>query len=559
MANEESPQPTGEVEEKGLPMTSSWDPEALAREVAELEKLNASPFFMRMGGYAKRSGPGLLQSTMTLGAGSAAASVIAGSFFGYQLLWVQPIAMFLGIMMFSALSKITLTSGERPYSQFSRELGVKVAFLWALGTVVASVIWHFPQYSLAAGAARDLAEVFTGSAAYFPKTDPATGLTIMNGDTGIAKDFYTIQSWIVSVVIGLGILAINIVATWSYGSNSKGMKIYEWFLRSVIAGVLLSFGYVVISTQVNWTEVYHGFLPTSIPDTPGSWTTILGAIGASVGINMTFLYPYTLLAKGWGKHHTGVAKADLGLSMFLPFVLVTSLVIIAMASTVYIDNKAEFEKSDVYVQYQKDMVEYGQKLSTGEDAGPAPVKPVMPVNKSFKPIKAAGAFANAMGDDIGRIVFDLGFMAMTCAAIGTHMVVCGFTVCEMFGLKYTKKRYRMFTLVPAIGILGVLIDLPLWLPIAASALCLTMLPIAYIAIFLVYNKGNVQKSVFNFFLVGAIILCTVGAAIKLQGSVGKYLMKTFGITSTKAPAEPAAPAPATKPTEGGPESPPAGE
>ena len=30
-------------------------------------------------------------------------------------------------------------------------------------------------------------------------------------------------------------------------------------------------------------------------------TLVLGMLGAAVGINMTFLYPYSLLAKGWGK------------------------------------------------------------------------------------------------------------------------------------------------------------------------------------------------------------------------------------------------------------------
>ena len=59
-------------------------------------------------------------------------------------------------------------------------------------------------------------------------------------------------------------------------------------------------------------------------------TQVLGMLGAAVGINMTFLYPYSLLKKGWGKHHKKLARWDLGMTMFLPFVMVTSLVIIAM-------------------------------------------------------------------------------------------------------------------------------------------------------------------------------------------------------------------------------------
>ena len=132
---------------KGLPMTAKWDPEKLQREIAELDALEAKPFFSRAGGYVKRTGPGLLQSAMTLGAGSATASVVAGASFGYKLLWIQPVAMLLGICMLAALGNVVLTTGERPYKAFGRQTAYFLVFLWALGTVMASVIWHFPQYT----------------------------------------------------------------------------------------------------------------------------------------------------------------------------------------------------------------------------------------------------------------------------------------------------------------------------------------------------------------------------------------------------------------------------
>ncbi|MGQ9592420.1 MAG: divalent metal cation transporter, partial [Planctomycetota bacterium] len=138
-------------------MTARWDPERLAREKAELAALEGKPFFERFRAYLKRTGPGLLQSAMTLGAGSATASVVAGASFGYKLLWVQPVGMFLGVMMLAALGNVVLTRGERPYEAFGRELSRTLAFLWALGTIVSSIIWHFPQYGLAASAMRDLA------------------------------------------------------------------------------------------------------------------------------------------------------------------------------------------------------------------------------------------------------------------------------------------------------------------------------------------------------------------------------------------------------------------
>lgn len=470
---------------KGLPMTAKWDPEKLTREIQELEALESRPLLSRMGGYLRRTGPGLLQSAMTLGAGSAVASVVAGASFGYDLLWVQPVAMFLGICMLAALGNVVLTTGERPYPAFSRELHVSIAFLWALGTIVASVIWHIPQYGLAAGAARDLADM-----AGMVVSD-AKGLTT----TGYA----------VSIGVGVGILALNIFTTWNYGSGSRGIKMYEWFLRCVIGLVILSFGYVVIRTGIQWDKLANGLFGFTIPSAPGSITVVLGAIGAAVGINMTFLYPYSLLAKGWGKHHKTLSRYDLVMSMFVPFVLVTSLIIIAMANTKY-----------------------------------DPTVPQM-LQKDLKPVEAAQALVGVLGP-FGRVIFDLGFIGMTCGAISAHMVVCGFTICEMFGLEYTTRRYRMFTLVPAIGIVGVATTTPMWLPVAASAICLTMLPIAYISFFIMNNKRGYigdavghgwKRGVFNVILLAAIAMATVGAAIKIAGGVNDLIGKKPAAAATK--------------------------
>ena len=507
-----------ESQSKGLPMTSKWDPEKLEAEIAALKELEGKPLLQSAGGYIKRTGPGLLQSAMTLGAGSAVASVVAGVSFGYALLWVQPVAMFLGIMMFMAVGNVVLTTGERPYKSFGRELHVSIAFLWALGTVVASVIWHFPQYGLAAGAARDLAEM--------------AGITCTQG-VGDATAI-TASGQAVSWGVGLLILGIGILTTWNYGSGARGIRIYEWFLRSVIALVILSFGFVVACTGIDWPALFSGFFTFQIPDVDGIETVILGAIGASVGINMTFLYPYSLLAKGWGKHHKTLSRWDLGMSMFLPFVLVTSLVIIAMANTVHPKKLQE---------YQLQVAEYQQQVAAGTAVGDPPR---MAIDRKMKPVDAAQALTGVMGQKAGRIIFDLGFIAMTCGAISVHMVVCGFTVCEMFGLQYTTRRYRMFTLVPVIGILGVITQTPFWMPIAASAICLTMLPIAYIAFFLMANKRSYigdavghgwTRFVFNLLLLIAIAMATIGAAIKFKGGViDKLFPGEPAVTAAETPA-----------------------
>jgi Mn2+/Fe2+ NRAMP family transporter len=361
-----------------------------------------------------------------------------------------------------------------------------VALLWALATVVSTVVWHFGQYALLGGAAKDLADVVVG----IDPADPAAALS---------KPVETL----VRFGAGFLILGINVYLTWNYGSKPKGIRFYEGFLRWMIRLVMLSFLTVVVvqlfKSQVSWTGIVKGFSGFSIPTTPGSMTTILGAIGAAVGINMTFLYPYSILAKGWGKDHKGLARFDLVTSLFVPYVVLTSLIIIGMASTVH-DGAAGF----------------GTVLA----GDPTPA--------TFAPIQAAQALSGVLGSSIGRIVFDLGFAGMACGAISAHMVCCGFTVCEMFGLEYTPKRYRLFTLVPAVGVLGVMIKSPIWLPILASAVAFTMLPIAYVAFLVLNNKRSYlgdavgrggRRLAFNGVLLIAVLMAVVGSAIKIKTGV----------------------------------------
>lgn len=479
----------------GLPMTAKWDPERLKRESEALIELEKKPFREKVKGYYKLTGPAWMQSAMTLGAGSAAASVVAGAFYGYQLLWVQPIAMLLGICMMAALGNITLTKGERAYEIVRREIHPSVAFLWALATVVATVVWHFGQYALLGGAAHDLANVATGA--------------------GEANPLSKTTETLVRFGAGFLILGINIALTWNYGSKPAGIKAYEGFIRWMIRLVMLAFLGVVavqiVRGGIDWGALFKGFIP-SIPDRPGALTTTLGAIGAAVGINMTFLYPYSILAKGWGPHHKGLARFDLTTSLLIPYVILTSLIIIGMAATIH-------------------QPPFGTILAS------------QPTPGGFKPIEAAQSLKDVLGGPFGRIVFDLGFIGMACGAISAHMVCCGFTVCEMFGLKYTPKRYRMFTLVPAIGILGVMIQQPIWLPVIASAIAFTMLPIAYISFFYLNNKKSylgdavpkgAKGKIWNILLLIAVLMSVVGASIQIKSRViDKILPQKPAASATK--------------------------
>ena len=59
---------------------------------------------------------------------------------------------------------------------------------------------------------------------------------------------------------------------------------------------------------------------------------MIGAAAAAVGINMTFMLPYSMLRKGRDRDFRGLAIFDLSTGLFIPFVLATGFVVMASAT-----------------------------------------------------------------------------------------------------------------------------------------------------------------------------------------------------------------------------------
>lgn len=382
------------------------------------ESEQSSSLLERIKRRTKSGGPGWLLSAYTLGSGTAIGSLWAGAQFGYNLLWVQPLAMLMGIIILSGAAYFALSSEKTPYQRFRAELGIGMALSWGLASLFASIIWHFPQYGLAYAAIQGLSGV---------------------PDTTISQ-----------ALIGGSILAVAIALTWSYTSG-VGLLIYELLIKLFVWMTILCVGIVVVATPVDWGRVVIGL--TSFEAPAGSSMIIFGLLGAAVGINMTFLYPYTVRAKGWGKGDTRLAVRDLITGMMLPFVFATGLLLIASAATLH-EGGIQLDRSRI--------------------------------------TEMAGVFQPVFGQNLGQILFHLGILAMPLGTITLHMLTSGFIVSEMFGLKHGGWGWRLGTLVPAIGVLGVAYPLKGWLPVAASAICLIFLPIAYIGFFLLFRKDSLK-------------------------------------------------------------------
>ena len=118
-------------------------------DTEHIRALEARPWLPRTLGYLRLMGPGYMQSAMTLGGGTAFAAIFAGAAFGYQLLWVAPLAMLLGIIVLAAVAHQTLSTDANPFAAMRQHAGPVFAYGWAIGGIVSSIIWQFAQYALA--------------------------------------------------------------------------------------------------------------------------------------------------------------------------------------------------------------------------------------------------------------------------------------------------------------------------------------------------------------------------------------------------------------------------
>lgn len=403
----------------------------MATEEVSLEEIRRRGWLGRVVGYARLTGPGYLQSAMTLGSGTAAVCLLSGWAYGYKLLWVQPVAMVLGIIVFAAIAKQTLNSGERPYAVFWNRLHPAMALAWGLSALFASIFWNIPQYAIAVSSLADLGVEF-----------------------GFAGATTTTSKWI----IGFAILGVCIPLSWAYSRRGRPVRIYERLIKIMVWGMVIAFAWVAIATQINWGELFKGLFGFYIPDPKtereGLWIMLAG-LSAAVGINMVFLYPYSLRQRNWGREHEGVAHYDLLSGMFLPFAIASILVIIATANTIGPDAADHLAEK------------------------PASMCHLIPI------------MSEQFGARGSALLLGFGLFAMGFSSITVQMLAAGFTATEILGLKSGGWGHRLCMLLPApVGIWGSVTLKPLIFAVYVSVGMVFFLPAVYIGFMILNNMAS---------------------------------------------------------------------
>ena len=471
--------------------------------------------------YVKLSGPGWLQGATTLGGGSLSSSLYLGVLAGFSLLWLQPLAMIMGIIMLSGIAYVTLSTGKRPFRAINEHVNPALGWGWLIASMMANLVWSMPQFALGTAAIQqNLFKDFIG--------------------TDIVPDPWG------KIIIGTVILAVCITVVLFYSRGGWGVKLFEIIIKSMVSMVVLCFFGVVIKITakgvLDWNAVFNGLVPnfkmlfspakTFLPVIEGIeeqfrpfWTNlivsqqrdvIISAASTAVGINMTFLLPYSMLRKGWDKHFRGQAIFDLSTGLFLPFILATGCVIIASASQFHTTpapgflNEVDTEGNRIipapnlvgpYNRLITSRLEYeiGADVLTcfSDDEKTAAVELLPEAEKKIAAMlvkrdafNLADALAPLTGTVFSQYVFGFGVLGMALGAITMLMLINGFVICEMFNLAPRGMVHKIGCVLVSVGVLGPFFwnDAKLWLAIPTSVFTMVLLPIAYFTFCLLMNQ-----------------------------------------------------------------------
>ncbi len=506
---------------------------------AQLEKAQNGGFLTKLGVYGKMSGPGWIQAAVTLGGGSLVGALYLGVIGGYEFLWLQPLAMLCGIIMLSAISYVTLSCKERPFRVMQKKVSPTLAWGWLIATVVADTVFCAAQFSLGRGAIED--------------------------NLGFDPGPYVITG-------SLFILAMALICISQ--KNAKASALIDNVLKVLVGVIVLCFMAVVVvlisKDVVQWGQIWSGYVPdfsaltspteqiaSAIANTSDTeyWTEyvtgqqrdkIIAAFGTAVGINMTFLLPYSLKKKGWSKPHRELSRYDLLLGLFVPFIMGASALVIASAASFHAKTgdmiSADgsplpgMEKA-YYKVVDKKLMNQDKGFKVLDDEAKNELRAALPLaDKKLAAMmsnRGAKNLAASLEPFLGKssqVIFGIGVLAMAISTLLVHMMMNGYAISEAFNKVGNAKYFIIGASMPAIaGLFSPLLwngDAKAAMQIPASVLATTLLPIAYLGFLLLMNSRAAlgdelprRRGLINVFM---IFSAGVASGASVWSLVGKF-------------------------------------
>lgn len=202
-------------------------------------------------------GPGIVVAATGVGAGDLVATLIAGSNFGYTLLWAAVIGCLVKISLAEAAGRWHLSTGRTLFDGWA-SLGRWT--IWFFG--VYAVIWGFVY----------------GAAAMSSSALPLQALF---------PDVMDLEWW--AIACGL----VGLVFVWF-----NKYAVFEKVMTVLVGVMFVVTVYLAIRVTPNLGDAFAGLLPV-LPDEKDSVLNTLGLIGGVGGTITLAAYGYWVNAKGW--------------------------------------------------------------------------------------------------------------------------------------------------------------------------------------------------------------------------------------------------------------------
>ncbi|NBQ03041.1 MAG: hypothetical protein EBU27_07490 [Opitutae bacterium] len=470
---------------------------SIENEKKYLAQAEASGLFSKLGAYTRLSGPGWLQSAITLGGGSLASSLFLGVLAGYSLLWLQPMAIVLGIIMLSAISHVTLSTGQSPFTSINNEINPVLGWGWAIATIMANIVWCLPQFSL-------------GTAAVTQNLIPA-----LNNTGG-------------KVLICAFILAIAFLVVRAYDKGSTGVKIFDWVLKIMVGvvvisatavGINMTFFMPFVLLRRKWGREHRGLAKFDL------WTALLipYVIATScvvIAAGTRFNGKPESAFNSEGQVHANLEKGYLELAT-------------ARARLEWTD-----DEYNALAPIQQEAVLDSLPLPDRQLAAMLVKRDAFNLAESLESLFESKAFSH--------YVFGIGVLGMALSTIIILMTINGHAICEVLGKPHSGSPFLGGALLAGLGVLGPFFwqDAAFWLAVPTSILGFTLIPVAYLSFFLLMNNIQVlgrerpqgtSRLIWNLFMLLALGLMGTAAMYvawnKSWGPVpfGKIALISFGV------------------------------
>jgi manganese transport protein len=235
-----------------------------------------------VGFFGRIVGPAALTAAGMIGAGAVATRLLAGAWFGFDLLWVALYVVPMVVITLDSASRVGILSGSRGMFEMIRtEIGPWLAWGIFIPTVLVNVVVNMSQMSA-------MMEGTYGIVGMLPPTSTDT--------------------------VSLALVTIALTAITVAAAVLGGYKPMEKIMTALLVVILVCFIAVAVKALLDWQtwiSVARGLLPQIPPPVPvqgadrvrDGFTQILAIAGQA-------LPPSVFLAYGYLATNSGYTKAD---------------------------------------------------------------------------------------------------------------------------------------------------------------------------------------------------------------------------------------------------------